>query len=59
MLLPVVFHRRQSGKGCRRTGRRLPGGDPVSNEDFVACVRDLTSGDGVNVVYDSVGKDTF
>ena len=29
------------------------------NEDFVACVRDLTSGDGVSVVYDSVGKDTF
>jgi NADPH2:quinone reductase len=29
------------------------------NEDFVACVRDLTSGGGVSVVYDSVGKDTF
>jgi NADPH2:quinone reductase len=29
------------------------------NEDFVACVRDLTSGNGVNVVYGSVGKDTF
>jgi NADPH:quinone reductase len=29
------------------------------NEDFVTCVRDLTNGDGVSVVYDSVGKDTF
>ncbi|WCJ31250.1 hypothetical protein M5689_012756 [Euphorbia peplus] len=28
-------------------------------EDFVACVNEITSGSGVNVVYDSVGKDTF
>ncbi|PKA61104.1 Quinone oxidoreductase-like protein [Apostasia shenzhenica] len=28
-------------------------------EDFVAAVNDITSGKGVNVVYDSVGKDTF
>ena len=28
-------------------------------EDFVARVRELTSGEGVPVVYDSVGKDTF
>jgi NADPH2:quinone reductase len=28
-------------------------------EDFVARVRDLTQGEGVPVVYDSVGKDTF
>ncbi|MEE8517206.1 MAG: quinone oxidoreductase [Alphaproteobacteria bacterium] len=28
-------------------------------EDFVARVRDLTGGEGVPVVYDSVGKDTF
>jgi NADPH:quinone reductase len=28
-------------------------------EDFVARVRDLTGGKGVDVVYDSVGKDTF
>ena len=28
-------------------------------EDFVAGVRDITNGDGVPVVYDSVGKDTF
>lgn len=28
-------------------------------EDFVARVRELTSGAGVDVVYDSVGKDTF
>ncbi|KAG7544221.1 Autophagy-related protein 3 [Arabidopsis thaliana x Arabidopsis arenosa] len=29
------------------------------DEDFVSRVNDLTSGKGVNVVYDSVGKDTF
>lgn len=28
-------------------------------EDFVARVRELTDGKGVDVVYDSVGKDTF
>jgi NADPH2:quinone reductase len=28
-------------------------------EDFVARVNDLTEGRGVNIVYDSVGKDTF
>jgi NADPH2:quinone reductase len=28
-------------------------------EDFVARVREITGGAGVNVVYDSVGKDTF
>lgn len=28
-------------------------------EDFVARVRELTGGQGVDVVYDSVGKDTF
>lgn len=28
-------------------------------EDFVARVKDITSGGKVNVVYDSVGKDTF
>ena len=28
-------------------------------EDFVARVRDLTGGEGVAVVYDSVGRDTF
>ena len=29
------------------------------NEDFVARVKDITGGAGVDVVYDSVGKDTF
>ncbi len=28
-------------------------------EDFVARVKELTNGEGVQVVYDSVGKDTF
>lgn len=28
-------------------------------EDFVARVNDITSGEGVQVVYDAVGKDTF
>jgi len=28
-------------------------------EDFVARVRELTNGQGVSVVYDSIGKDTF
>ncbi|KAI4384717.1 hypothetical protein MLD38_002833 [Melastoma candidum] len=28
-------------------------------EDVVACVNEITSGNGVDVVYDSVGKDTF
>lgn len=29
------------------------------SEDFVARVKDLTGGQGVDVVYDSIGKDTF
>ncbi|MEQ8737257.1 MAG: quinone oxidoreductase, partial [Hoeflea sp.] len=29
------------------------------DEDFVARIKDITSGKGVDVVYDSVGKDTF
>ena len=31
----------------------------VRNDDWVKRVRELTGGDGVPVVYDSVGKDTF
>jgi NADPH2:quinone reductase len=30
-----------------------------TQEDFVAATRRLTDGQGVHVVYDSVGKDTF
>ncbi|XP_044467824.1 quinone oxidoreductase 1-like isoform X1 [Mangifera indica] len=29
------------------------------DEDFVACVNEITSGNGLDIVYDSVGKDTF
>jgi NADPH2:quinone reductase len=29
------------------------------DEDFVACVMEITAGAGCDVVYDSVGKDTF
>jgi len=41
---------------------RAHGCDYVINsreEDFVAKVKDYTKGEGVDVVYDSVGKDTF
>ncbi|WGF87567.1 quinone oxidoreductase family protein [Marinivivus vitaminiproducens] len=31
----------------------------LSREDLVARVRDLTGGEGVPVVYDSIGRDTF
>jgi len=31
----------------------------TSEEDFVAKVKEYTEGEGVDVVYDSVGKDTF
>lgn len=31
----------------------------LRNENFVARVRELTNGAGVDVVYDSIGKDTF
>ena len=30
-----------------------------AKEDFVEKVREYTKGDGVHVVYDSIGKDTF
>ena len=30
-----------------------------NEEDFVARVKDITGGQGVKVVYDSIGKDTF
>jgi NADPH2:quinone reductase len=31
----------------------------LSSEDWVAQIKSITKGKGVNVVYDSVGKDTF
>ncbi|GER24826.1 GroES-like zinc-binding alcohol dehydrogenase family protein [Striga asiatica] len=44
--------------GPRLTGRKV--GDVVAYaEDFVTRVNEITSGKGVEVVYDSVGKDTF
>jgi NADPH2:quinone reductase len=41
---------------------RASGADEIiyyTREDFAAATRRLTDGKGVNVVYDSVGKDTF
>ena len=41
---------------------RAAGADEIvlyRDEDFVSAVAKLTAGKGVNVVYDSVGKDTF
>jgi NADPH2:quinone reductase len=46
----------------KATIARTAGCDDVilyRDEDFVAAVKDLTSGRGVDIVYDSVGKDTF
>lgn len=40
------------GNGCRHV-------IDYTREDFVARVKDMTRGEGVDVVYDSVGKDTF
>ncbi|SMH61924.1 quinone oxidoreductase family protein [Azospirillum agricola] len=37
----------------------LSRGEDRDGEDFVARVRDVTGGRGVDVVYDSVGQDTF
>ncbi|MEH6629433.1 MAG: quinone oxidoreductase [Halopseudomonas aestusnigri] len=39
-------------KGCHHTIN-------YKTEDFVERIKDITDGKGVNVVYDSVGKDTF
>lgn len=50
------------GSGAKAELARKNGYDEVINyntEDFVAKVKDLTDGRGVDVVYDSVGKDTF
>ena len=46
----------------RRTSRAEAGADETilyTKEDFEAAVKRITDGKGVNVVYDSVGKDTF
>ncbi len=50
------------GDAAKATLAKAHGCDHPINyreEDFVARVRDLTGGEGVPVVYDSVGKDTF
>ncbi|MBW3098406.1 quinone oxidoreductase family protein [Pseudohoeflea coraliihabitans] len=50
------------GSQAKAERARKLGYDEVINyqdEDFVARVKDITDGRGVDVVYDSVGKDTF
>jgi NADPH2:quinone reductase len=50
------------GSAAKAQYARAHGCDHVicySDEDFVARVRDITDGQGVSVVYDSVGRDTF
>ena len=55
-------HRHRVERRQGRFGARESGADEVivtTGGDFVAAVRDLTGGKGVDVVYDGVGKDTF
>lgn len=50
------------GSAAKADIARTHGCDHVinySSEDFVARVREITGGEGVPVVYDGVGKDTF
>ncbi|HZP18757.1 MAG TPA: quinone oxidoreductase, partial [Bauldia sp.] len=50
------------GSDDKIAAAKAGGADHVINyrkEDWVAKVKDLTGGEGVDVVYDSVGKDTF
>ncbi|UCV12187.1 quinone oxidoreductase [Dechloromonas denitrificans] len=50
------------GSAAKADIARAHGCDHVinySSEDFVARVREITGGEGVPVVYDGVGKDTF
>jgi len=52
-----------AGSADKLETARERGADEVINyaevEDLAAAVRELTGGEGVNVVYDGVGKDTF
>ena len=52
-------HRIDGGKGSTRARGRRGHDDQLRERDFAAEVRTLTDGKGVNVVYDSVGKDTY
>ena len=50
------------GSAAKAELARAHGADHVidyTKEDFVARVKEITKGEGVPVVYDSVGKDTF
>lgn len=50
------------GSAAKGELARAHGCDHVINystENFTQCVRDITGGEGVPVVYDGVGKDTF
>ncbi len=50
-----------SGEAKARIAREMGAEHTINytEQDFLAEVRRITGGDGVNVVYDSVGKDTF
>ena len=52
-------HRRLRRQGLDRPGSRCAHVINYREEDFVTMVKAYTKGQGVDVVYDSVGKDTF
>ena len=52
-------HRRQRRRSARSRSNTAPRtAIDYNSEDFVARVKEITGGQGVKVVYDSVGKDT-
>ncbi|KAL0317670.1 UNVERIFIED_CONTAM: Quinone oxidoreductase 1 [Sesamum angustifolium] len=53
----VLIHAANGGVGLFYANGQMP--LVPREEDFVALVNEITSGKGVEVVYDSVGKDTF
>jgi len=52
-------HRRLQGQGRTRQEERRPPHHLYRDEDFVAKVKEITSGKLCDVVYDGIGKDTF